>query len=223
MKLLALSGGKDSMACLHLLRDELAGAIYVDTGYAYPETQQMIEYAQTLIPVHIVRSDRYGQNQAQGIPADVVPMEWTATGQAMTSPKPVLIQSGLQCCLENLGQPLFAAAKRLGATHIVYGQRADESHRAPVSDGTVHDGITRLHPIEHWTAQQVLDYLATKMEVPAHYRLAHSSLDCYDCSAYLRQTHDLWRWTAEQHPDFYAARLARRTHIDHALKEALLC
>src|SRR5690349_5684046 len=101
-KILALSGGKDSMDCLHLMRDELEAAIYVDTGFAYPETHAMIAYAETLIPVHRLVVDRTKQHREHGLPSDVVPVEWTAVGQAMTRPKPVLIQASVHCCLMNL-------------------------------------------------------------------------------------------------------------------------
>lgn len=224
MKILALSGGKDSMACLHLMQDDLACAIYVDTGYAYPETHKMIDYARTLIEVHTIRSDRYGHNERNGIPADVVPVEWTVTGQAMTGPKSVTIQSALQCCFDNLSRPLLDAAKALGATSVVYGQRHQEQYKAPAQNGTVVEGITRLHPIEDWTTEQVLAYLDTKMEVPTYFRsLQRTSLDCYDCPAYGRVSKDLWAWTARHHPTLYCEFAKRQQIVDTALEEALRC
>jgi 3'-phosphoadenosine 5'-phosphosulfate sulfotransferase (PAPS reductase)/FAD synthetase len=221
MQALALSGGKDSLCCLFLMRDQLDCAVYVDTGYAYPETRDLVNFASTLLPVHVVQSDRKGQNKQAGIPSDVVPVDWTEIGQKITGSKPVKIQSYLQCCWENVSAPLLAKAKALGVTHLVYGQRNDERHKSVARHGTVVEGITRVHPIEDWTAQQVLDYLATQMDVPAHFTLNHSSLDCYDCPSYERDSQDRLAWTKERYPGAYAAYAVRRSQLDEALQEAL--
>ncbi|MDE2389927.1 MAG: phosphoadenosine phosphosulfate reductase family protein, partial [Betaproteobacteria bacterium] len=50
MRVLAFSGGKDSMACLHLMRGSLDCAIYIDTGKAYPETLELVRYAGSIVP-----------------------------------------------------------------------------------------------------------------------------------------------------------------------------
>lgn len=221
MKALAFSGGKDSMACLHLLRDELAFGIFVDTGVTYPETLDMVHYAETLLPIHIVTSDRIGQNALEGIPSDVVPVNWTRIGQAMTSPKPTLIQSYLQCCFQNLAVPLTKKAIELGVTELVYGQRSSESHRSTASNNALLMGITRLHPIEDWTAERVLSYLASKMTVPAHYAINHSSLDCYDCTAYRSDSLDRIEWTKQKYPAFHQAFEAREHLLVSSLQESL--
>lgn len=220
-KFLALSGGKDSMACLYLLRDELDGAIYIDTGFAYPETLAMIDHASTLVPVHRITSQRELNHQASGIPADVVPVEWTAIGQRFTRQKPYRIQSSFECCYANIGKPLLDASITLGVTHLVYGQREDDIHKAPIRDGEMMNGIVRVHPIEHWTTEDVLRYLSTKMEIPPHFQLAHSSLDCYDCTAFQRQSQDRVVWMKDRHPEYYAAYAAKANAVLDALEASL--
>ncbi len=221
MRALAFSGGKDSMACLHLMKDQLDCAIYVDTGYSYPETRQMVEYAKTFLPVHVIGTDRKGQNAHWGIPADVVPVNWTLPGQHVTTTKPVMVQSYMQCCWENISGPLLNAAIRLGVTELVTGQRNDEGHKALIRNGDVHDGITRVHPIEDWSTAKVLDYLDQVMPlVPPHYVLNHSSLDCYDCPAFAHETTDRVAWTAQHYPAFHVEHQARSQAIHQALQEA---
>lgn len=218
---LAFSGGKDSMACLHLMREELDCAIYVDTGVTYPETQRMVEYAKTLITVHTVASDRVGQNAAHGIPSDVVPINWTTMGQAITTPKPVRIQSYIQCCWENIAEPATAKAKELCVTHLVSGQRIQEGHKSTSRNGEVVDGLTRLYPIHDWTREQVLNFIRTKMPIPNHYFIQHSSLDCYDCTAFAKESQDRVAWTRREHPEFYAAYAVRNNALLNALQEAI--
>jgi len=221
MMALAFSGGKDSLACLHLLKDELECAIYVDTGFAYPETRDLVNYAAGLVTMYVVQSDRAGQNAREGIPADVVPVEWTPLGQRMTHAKPITIQPSISCCYENLARPLLEKAKALGVTQLVYGQRAEESHRGPATHGEVVEGITRLHPLDEWTRQQVMDYLATKMEIPAHFSLNHTSLDCYDCTAFRHESEDRLAWTRQQYPERFQAYQRRADALHAALQEAL--
>lgn len=210
------------MACLHLMRDTIDCAIFVDTGKTYPETLAMVEYAKTILPVVIVKTDRDAQNAREGIPADVVPINWTRLGQAMTGPKPVMIQNYQICCHENIALPLFQKAKELKADELVFGQREEESTKATSRDGDIVEGILRIHPIENWTRRQVLEFLETKMAVPPHFHfIRHSSLDCYDCPAYSVETKDLKAFTKRRYPDFYEAYLERANAVNSAVTEAL--
>jgi phosphoadenosine phosphosulfate reductase len=218
---LALSGGKDSMACLFLMKDQLDCAIYVDTGYAYPETQAVIELAATYLPVLRLHVDREANHRLEGFPSDVVPVEWTPIGQAVTHAKPYRIQSSLQCCLDNIAKPIIAKAQELGATHLVCGLRLEETYKATSRHGDVVEGLVRVHPVEAWTAQQVLDYLATQMDVPAHFFLNHSSLDCYDCTAFHHASQDRLAWTKDRYPHYYAAYAHKHNAILAAVEASL--
>lgn len=221
MRVLAFSGGKDSMACLHLCKQSIDCAIYVDTGKSYPEAVELVRYAESIVPVITVQSNQEEQNQREGIPADIVPIDWTRLGQLVTGPKPVTVQSYLSCCYENIAFPLFLKAKELGATEIVYGQRNNEGHRSPSRNGDVVGGITRLHPIENWTSEDVLAYLRTVMDVPGHYYyLEHSSLDCYDCTAYRANTRDRVSFTKDKYPEFHKEYQARMVMIRNALEQS---
>lgn len=221
MRALALSGGKDSMAVLHLCRDRLDCAIYVNTGFSYPETRAMIAYAETLLTVHTVHSDRAGQNEREGLPADVVPVDWTRFGQQISGAKSVTVQNYLSCCYENVMAPAWAKAKALGVTHLYLGQRREEARKSPVRDGTLHEGITRVHPIEDWTEAQVFAYLSEKMEIPAHYAIKHSSLDCFDCTAYRKDSTDRVEWMRSAHPSLYAGYAVRAAALNQVLAEAI--
>lgn len=212
------------MACLHLLMEQKAildCLIYVDTGFTYPETREMVNYVAERKPVHVVLSDRKGQNEKEGLPSDIVPVEWTVFGQSLTSAKPVRIQSSMQCCFENIGKPLLMKAKELGVTHLYYGQKRADAMHSISWDGDIVEGIVRLHPIEDWTDEQVLNYLRIKMTIPAHYQIKHSSLDCYDCTAFVKHSQDRLAWTKDHYPERYAAYAMRQNDVLQSLQEAL--
>lgn len=221
---LAFSGGKDSFACLFLNRDKLheITVFWVNTGKVYPETLQMIEFAKTMCPNFVeILSDREGQNARKGIPSDVVPVNYTDLGFVMTGQKSVMIQDYLGCCFENIGRKLHDAAREHGITHMIRGQRTDESHKSPARNGSVVDGIIYIQPIEDWTREEVIQYLVKHMDVPDHFSIGHSSLDCYDCTAYSRESQDRVEFTRQKYPLFYMQYASRMTLLKTAINSEL--
>lgn len=226
MKLgLAFSGGKDSWACLWLNQDRLREitVLWVDTGMNYPELLETIERARAMCPNFVrIPSDRRGQNERRGLPSDVIPVQWTTLGQIMSGPKPITLQPYLACCFENVALPLHEAAVRHGVTHLIRGQRNEEKHKSPSRNGTVvDDGVTYLHPIEDWTEAQVMAYLEAHMEIPEHFKLRHSSMDCHDCTAYADESADRVEFMRQHHPDLHAQYLDRMAQVKTALSEAM--
>ena len=221
---LAFSGGKDSWACLWLNKDNLNDilVIWVNTGKNYPEMLETIGRAKALCPNFIeLIVDRDGQNAYHGIPADVVPINWTRVGQEVTDKKRVMIQPYLNCCHENIGANLQKYCKDNGVTHLIRGQRNDEGHKSSARDGAEVEGITYLQPIETWTAQQVLDFVAQHMPLPDHFRFKHSSMDCYDCTAYRAESKDRIAYTKKHHPAIYDEYASRKLALDEALIQSL--
>jgi phosphoadenosine phosphosulfate reductase len=221
---LAFSGGKDSWACLWLNKDRLNDivVIWVNTGKNYPEMLATIELAKSVCPnFGEITVDRDGQNAYYGIPADVVPVNWTVQGQEITHKKEVTIQPYMFCCYENIGSQLHKYCKERGITELIRGQRNDEAVRGTSRDGMVVDGITYRHPIEDWTSEQVLDFNAQHMDIPDHFRFNHTSMDCYDCTGFSAQSKDRIEYTKEQHPALYAEYAVRKSALDAALKQAM--
>ena len=225
MKLgLAFSGGKDSLACLLLNKERLSEIVvfWVNTGKIYPETLEVVNYAKSISPNFIeVISDREGQNAHWGLPADVVPVDWSYYGQETTCKKPVMVQSYMQCCYENIAKQMNDAAKAYGVTHLIRGQRNDESHKATSKNGDFIDGLFYLHPIEDWTTFEVLSYISKHIELPPHFNLGHTSLDCFDCTAYQKDTKDVSLYREKNHPELHKQFLARKEQLDSAIREAL--
>jgi phosphoadenosine phosphosulfate reductase len=221
---LAFSGGKDSWACLWLNEyrlDEIL-VIWVNTGKNYPELLEQTKLAQRICPNFVeVKTDRDSQNIKEGLPSDVVPIDWTSLGQEITGIKKVKIQSYLQCCNENISKHINKTVDTYGIKRLITGQRIDESHKYPVKDKDIVNGVEHLHPIENWTKQEVMDYLKSKMEIPAHFSLNHSSLDCYDCTAYRKESNDRVEFTKINHPNLYAEYKVRMDLVDNAINKGL--
>ena len=225
MKLgLAFSGGKDSWACLLLYRDRLDDitVLWANTGKNYPEMLASVEVAKAMCPNFVeIKSDQAAQNSREGLPADVVPINWTRLGMSITGIKPTAIQSYLNCCYENIAKPIRAAAKELGITHIISGQRSGEQFKSTSVDGDIVDGVTCIHPVEGWSEKEVLDFVGLHMELPENFKLKHTSMDCYDCTAFRGVTKDRVAYTAKHHPELHAEHQARTSLVNTALVSAL--
>lgn len=225
MKLgLAFSGGKDSLACLLLHKEQLneITVFWVNTGKAYPETLRVIDYAKSISPNFVeIETNQQFQNDQNGLPADVVPVDFTVFGQSQTCKKEVTIQSYFQCCFENIAAPMMQAIKQHGITHLIRGQRNDESHKSTARHNDVVDGVTYLHPIENWTASSVIEFIQNHIELPKHFYLGHTSLDCFDCTAYQKDTKDVSLYREKNHPELHKQYLARKEKLDSAIREAL--
>ena len=201
---LAFSGGKDSLACWYLYKDKTPIVFWVNTGKAYPETIEIIERIRSQAAKFVeIKTNQDEQIAKYGIPSDIVPVDNTHEWMELTGQKPVKVQSYLDCCWINKSKPLMDAVKQHGITELIRGQRLDETHKSTARHGSVVDGVTYLQPIEQWSEAQVFSFLATQGEVPDHFKIKHSSLDCYDCTAYLTESADRVLWTKENHPKLY--------------------
>lgn len=201
---LQISGGKDSLACLHLLQpywDRITVA-WVNTGAAFPETVDLMSRIRAMVPhFNEVKSNQPDYVALMGMPADVVPVRNTAVGHLMQPGGGVLVQPYWECCGANIWQPMQRAVLESGATLIIRGQRADEKRRAPISSGYTESGLTIWFPIEAWTACDAFDYLRSRgAEVPKHYEYTATSLDCTTCTAFLDENMGKMRYMRDKHP-----------------------
>jgi len=228
---LAFSGGKDSLACLMLKKDELhrIHVVWVNTGKNYPEVLETIERFRKDCPLFAeVTVDRDAQNAEFGPPSAVVPVLNTAFGEYVTGIKRPRVQSDLECCVANVARPLMAWCKEHGVKTLIRGQRLSDELKGPTNDGGVVDGIVFEHPLERWTQEEVLAYLEeTVPDLPAHMYLDSSSMDCYDCTGFPSVSKDRVALMREKYPAMYAEFVERQNMVlqevrrDLALMEAL--
>ena len=187
---LQFSGGKDSLACLYMMREHWDDLIvaWLNTGAAYPEMIEYMAMWKERLPNFVeIKSDQPRNIAEFGWPADVVPINSTSLGQTATGNTGPLIQPYLSCCAVNVWVPLHQAMLNMGIECVIKGQRLEDGRKSIVRSGDTVDGIRFWHPIENWTTEQVFDYLdEMQADLPPGYYLGEKTgRDCWDCTAYL--------------------------------------
>ena len=217
---LQFSGGRDSLACLYLLRphwDRLT-VYWCDPGPSFPETVALMEQVREMVP-HFARIEgRQPQViQAYGIPSDIVPASATPIGR-LAGGKAPLMQDRYSCCALSLMVPTHERMLADGITLIMRGQKAADRLKSPVKSGEVHDGIEYLFPIQDWDSRQVMAFLKEQgAPIPRFYETLNGAPDCMDCSAWWEE--GAAAYLKVHHPQQYAQNQARLDVIRESVSE----
>lgn len=187
---LLFSGGKDSLACLYLNKhrwDNLL-VIWVNTGAVYDEMIQYMNGWKDKLPFFWeVKSNQPEQVAKNGWPVDVLPINNTALGKAVTGSEGQLMQPYLSCCAENIWIPVHNAVISSGVKYVIKGQRLADGRKSTSRDGDIIDGVQYLMPIQSWSDEDVFDYLKLVGAelAPGYNQGEKTGRDCWDCTAYL--------------------------------------
>lgn len=218
---LMFSGGKDSIACLHLLEQYLDKVlvVWINTGANFPEIEAFMEETRAKVPNFLeIKTNQPESIKAKGYAVDVVPVNYTNLGQSVTSIKDFKVRSYFECCSENFWQPCDAEMRRIGVTGIIRGQRNSEGHRAPIKSGHIENGIEYCLPIETWSKEDVVEYLRSKdVDIDERLSMDHSSLDCWNCTAYMAESADRFKYIQKHHPRKYESIVEIVKKIDNVL------
>lgn len=185
---LQFSGGKDSLACLYLMRpywDRLT-VYWLNTGSAYPETVQLAAEVRTMVPSFIEIEGRQPATVDEfGLPSDIVPASRTPIGLVVSGDHGTLIQDRYSCCLRSIMLPLHERMLADGITLIVRGQKEADRMKGILRSGEVENGVEHLFPLEDWSDRDVMDYLQREgAPIPRFYEVMDSAPDCMTCSAW---------------------------------------
>jgi 3'-phosphoadenosine 5'-phosphosulfate sulfotransferase (PAPS reductase)/FAD synthetase len=220
---LQFSGGKDSLACLHLLESRWSEitVVWMNTGAAFPETIAQMEAVRALVPKFVeIKSSQ--SIERDGYPADVLPIASTSMGQQFEGERTRRFQSRYSCCAAAQWIPMQQAMRDMGATVVIRGQKRADDRTNRIPSGTVIEGVRYEFPIEDWTDERVIDYLTSLgVELPANYQYMNTGLDCWNCTAYLDQNAGKFDYMREHHPDKYRHVRGVLTELTAAIKDDL--
>ena len=198
-------GGKDSLACLYLLKPRWDDIIvmWVNTGTAFPEVIELMDQVRQEVPHFVeIHSDAAGYIHRHGFPVDVLPVRNTEF-ELMLNDNGAMMQAWIPCCRDNRWLPLHKACIEMKATTIIRGQKDTDTYKSPIRHGDVADGVRYEFPIQEWTDRDVLSYLRELGKLPAYYEHVATSLDCWNCTAWIYSRKDQMQYMSEHHPAKY--------------------
>lgn len=201
---LQFSGGKDSLACLYLLRPwwDRITVYWCNPGDPPPELLVLMDQVMQMVPNF---AELPGQRQVVeaefGWPANVVPaLNEKFAHQNLANARSPMLQSPLHCCYRAMMLPMHQAMIERGETLVIRGQRKAEQLRAKTNSGVKADEYELLFPIEDWSDNEVYEFIGRSgAPLLPSYRASTHGMDCLTCTGMHVQEH--LPYLKERHPE----------------------
>lgn len=219
---LSFSGGKDSLACVHLLRDHLdrLTVYHLDTGDLLPEMMESVARVEAFAPHFVrVRTDVNAWIAQHGMPTDLLPHGSHPVGRAMGEERTRLVPR-YDCCWLNLMLPLYSRVVADGNTLLIRGTKQVDMARLPLASGDTADGVELYYPLQGWTNDDVFTFLrAAGAPVPRVYDHVVNAPECARCSAWWGEKRAAY--LKRFHPELFADYDARLQQVIDEIAPAL--
>lgn len=216
------SGGKDSLALVWYLRDcwEHLTVYWLNTGDAMPETLTTIDSVRAQVPHFVEVSSPVAEcHEKHGLPAHIVPAECCSTAQAITVETPH-VQAFYDCCYHTIMWPMHGRMILDGVTLVLRGQKKVDTLRSRSVSGMSHGSMSVQFPIDDWTDDEVLAYVAASgFPLPAFYAAGVGGGDCATCPAYTNENRA--GYLAKVHPILFLEHQRKRAAVAEMLIPAL--
>lgn len=184
---LHFSGGKDSLACLYLLRDQLDSltVYWVNTQDQCPETLAVVEAVRPWVPNFVeIKTDARAWRRDNGDPTDLVPAKAHFLGVAYGM-NDTRLSNRFDCCFANLMRPMHERMLADGVDAVIRGTKLVDTGKVPAEGRAGNYDV--ILPIKHWTHTQVFEYLES-VEAPSNAIYEHfkavSAPECLTCTAW---------------------------------------
>jgi phosphoadenosine phosphosulfate reductase len=216
---ISFSGGKDSLACLYLLRAHLhrMTAYYMETGDNMPETRAVVDEVEAMCPNFVrVQSDVRGWIAEYGTPTDLLP--YSQHGLAVLSKETgAKLVTRYHCCFTNLMWPIFNRIKEDGNTLLIRGTKKCDVPHPPTNSGDVVEGIEIWHPVDDWSHVDVQAYLRD-VGAPRNAIYDHmtNAPECARCTAWWGEGRAAY--LRERHPELFADYMAGLRIVAHEIE-----
>ena len=211
-KVIQFSGGKDSVVCLHLFKDEPGiEAYFVNTGSPFPHVEKFVlETCEEFgVPLVVARPEInvLDWQKKNGLPSDIVPWDATPSMQEISDNDfGAVLMPYISCCSDNIWNPMQKALLKNNVKYVIRGSKYCDS-KVGVADGYIDEnGIYYHSPLWNWTDKDVFEYIAdNKIPIPDQYNHKHTdSLDCWCCTAYMGKSGAARvSYTKDNYPDLY--------------------
>lgn len=223
---LHFSGGKDSLACLYLLKDywHKIEVHWVNTGAAIDETIEQMKTVKAMVPNFLeIKSNQPEDIEKNGIPVDVLPVKSSREAAAYNRGGNNKMRLYYECCSKNIWAPAFSSLRGSGATLLIRGQKNSDTNKPPLKSGDIVDGIELFYPIESWSDSDVSDFLAeNNVKLPSYYSELKTSMDCWSCTAFAHENGEKLRYFDKHDKDKAKILRDRLTVIAEAVEEELI-
>lgn len=204
---LLFSGGKDSMACLYKLKpywDKLV-VVWVNTGKNFPELEADVNKVRDIVPHFVeVSTCQDAFVKEHGYPTDVAWMDAEFHGRQFNASEPRQRVIGkYSCCGHNIWRAIEAVMGTLDCTGFAKGQRNNDHYKAAFVEHFVVNGreLEMCYPIRDMDESSVLAFLKEQgVSITPRFDLKHSSMDCWDCTAYWDAMGDRLEYMKTHHP-----------------------